>query len=258
MQHNNHNGLVWLEFELFQSFPQVTHAVLTRHGGESEAPYDTLNIANDVGDCEETVAQNLERIKKQFQFKQLTWAKQVHGFDVVQVTKENQDEIPQCDAFITNEPDIALMIKHADCQVAIMYDPINHAVGNVHSGWRGSVQNIYSVTIKAMQKAFGTDPTKLLVAIGPSLGPEAAEFKHYEKELPKSFWDFRIDDRHFDFWAISERQLTQCGVQPENIEIARICTHSNPSDFFSYRRDKVTGRHGTIVMLSSRSSTAPF
>ena len=174
---------------------------------------------------------------------------QCHGKDIVEVSHCTLQPL-KGDALTTSDRGIALMIAHGDCQVAIIYDPIHHAVTNVHSGWRGSVQNIYAEAILHMKTAYGSKPEDLLVGISPSLGPTAAQFIHYRTELPESFWEYQIKPDYFDFWAISKAQLTQAGVLPHHIEIAGICTYSNPQDYFSYRFNRTTGRNGTVVILN--------
>ena len=141
------------------------------------------------------------------------------------------------------------MIKHADCQAAIFYDPVHHAVSCVHAGWRGNVQNIYAHAIAFMAGKFHSQPADILVCISPSLGPHFSEFKNYKTEFPESFWPFQIRPNYFNLWEISRTQLQECGILPHHIEIASICTYANEQDFFSYRRDKVTGRNATVVAL---------
>jgi YfiH family protein len=239
----------WLEFELLAEIPNLTHGVLLRHGGVSEGPYHSLNLGGGSGDCPERVAENRRRIFEAFNVEKWIGGKQVHGNDVAWVEHPHQD-VGECDALITQRPDIGLMIKHADCQAAILYDPEHHAVANVHSGWRGNVKNIYMATVEKMKNAFGTKPENLLVGITPSLGPECAEFIHYKVELPEEFWAFQLRPDYFDLWAIARSQLEGAGVLPHHIEVAGICTYSNEHDFFSCRRQKkIHGRNGTIVIL---------
>ena len=142
------------------------------------------------------------------------------------------------------------MVKHADCQAMILYDPLQKALAVVHSGWRGSVQNIYSQVVQAMKENYGCQPPHLLAGISPSLGPQAAEFINYRQELPESFWPFQIKPNYFDFWAISQAQLLACDSSSENIEIARMCTYANPADCFSHRRDRQVDRHHTIACMN--------
>lgn len=250
MQRKSQNGVEWLEFDLFAEIPQLRHGVFLRHGGASKGAYTSLNLGLLVGDDPSHVAANREKVSTILQLQHLAWMRQCHSKTINEIHSISE-EPPQGDALTTCIPGIGLMALHADCQAAIIYDPIHHAVANVHAGWRGSVQNIYAETIHFMQKRYHSRPQDLLVGISPSLGPEDAQFINYRKELPEEFWEFQIDKPdYFDFWAISKHQLKQCGILPHHIEIASISTYSNPENYFSYRRSQVAGRHGTIVVLN--------
>ena len=81
----------------------------------------------------------------------------------------------------------------------------------------------------------------LIAAIGPSLGPCCAEFVHYRKEIPRSFWPYKNADHHFNFWAISHDQLCEAGVPTEHIFASKLCTRCHADRFFSYRGEGTTG-----------------
>jgi hypothetical protein len=249
------NGLEWLEFDLLAEIPGLKHGVYLRSGGFSEGAFKSLNLSYDVGDNASFVNQNVAKLHSHFQDnnqqKALKWGHQCHGKQVAYIDERSSAEIGFCDSLMTATPNLTLLIKHADCQAAIFYDPKNHAIANVHAGWRGNVINIYAETIAAMQRQFGSKPSDLLVCISPSLGPEEAEFINYKSEFPEEMWSFQVRPHFFDLWAYSEYQLQQAGILPHHIEIARICTKSNPHDYFSYRRDKVTGRNATCVGLKA-------
>jgi polyphenol oxidase len=246
-------GLEWLEFELLADIPLLSHAVFLRHGGTSEGDFSSLNLGYDLGDDPQKVTSNLENVKTILGITKLTWGIQCHGITITTIDAKTPEKISNTDGFITNTVGAASMVKHADCQAAIFYDPKNHAIANVHSGWRGSVQNIYSRTIDAMQKTFRSQPEDLLVCISPSLGPKVAEFLNYKKEFPEFFWDFKNSSSCFNFWEISREQLKKKGVLGHHIEIAEMCTFSQEKDFFSYRKNKITGRHGTLAVLRDKS-----
>ncbi|HSX11474.1 MAG TPA: peptidoglycan editing factor PgeF [Chlamydiales bacterium] len=240
----------WLEFDQLESFPHVVHGVFLRHGGVSKSPCDTLNLGGDgASDHPDTVKMNRDLVRKALGVDHLIFPHQTHGTNVQRVTLKNLGKTLQADALFTTEKGIALGVTHADCQAAIFYDPVHEAVAVVHSGWRGSVQNIYARTLEAMQREIGTQPQNLLVCISPSLGPDHAEFKNYKQELPQDFWAFQVKPNYFNFWAISRKQLSSLGILDKNIEITETCTVCNPKDYFSYRREKDTGRHGTVVAL---------
>lgn len=255
MQRHRQNGLEWLEFDLLSDIPFLKHAVYLRKGGHSKGSFNSLNTSFYTGDEAEDVKKNQGLIHRHICPNESTPSKLIYGkgcheSTVAKVDLLSPDEIPNCDGIITNVPNTTLLMTHADCQVALIYDPIHKAIGNIHSGWRGSVQNIYQTAINRMKQEFGSNPSDLLVCITPSIGPDAGEFTNYQTELPEEFWAFQPRPTYFDFWSISEWQLQGAGILPHHIEIARLCTYANAHDFYSYRRDKMTGRHGTCIALT--------
>jgi len=242
----------WLEFELLTDQPGLVHGVFLRHGGISPAPFLSLNVSGRE-DLPENIRSNRKRLQEALSINSLLCTNEVHGCEVTHVKRADQT-LGECDGLITDVRDIGLLMTHADCQVAIFYDPIHHALANVHAGWRGNVQNIYRAAVEKMQKIFGSKAADLLVGVSPSLGPMHAEFKNYKIELPESFWSFQVKPLYFDLWAIASHQLEECGILPDHIQIANLCTYENKADFFSYRRDKQTGtgRHGTVAMLKGQ------
>jgi YfiH family protein len=182
----------------------------------------------------------------------LCYLEQVHGYHAV-VAKSgichDTQAVPQGDALITHRTGLALMIKQADCQAVILCDPLKRVIANVHCGWRGNVQNILGSVVERMQKEYGSKPSHLLAAIGPSLGPCCGEFLTHEEIFPKSFRPFMVRENHFDLWAVSRWQLMAAGLGKDNIELARVCTKCRNDLFFSYRAEKTTGRFATIAML---------
>jgi len=160
-------------------------------------------------------------------------ADQIHTDQILEV-QERPDEAPQCDAFITQQKGLPLMVKVADCQGVLMYDPKTETVASVHSGWRGSALNIIGKTILRMRRDFGVNPKNLLVAIGPSLGPCCAEFSDPKNELPEFCHPFILPNQHVDFWNLSLAQCQMAGVPARQVEVAGQCTKCQPG-FYSHR-----------------------
>lgn len=251
MLQNHANGVSWYEFELLKRHPQVRNASFTRKGGISQNHYFGLNLSDTVGDEPVAVQENIRRAFSQIGLNcPHILAQQVHGAHVQHVEAATIGKIPSCDALSTNKRGLALCIQHADCQAAIFFDPVTMSIACVHSGWKGSCQNIYKATLDQMRARYGSDAKDIIVCISPSLGPSASEFIHYRQELPEQFWRFKDARDYFDFWSISRWQLEQEGVQPENIEIAGLCTFSDAEQFYSYRRERPCGRHLTTVWLT--------
>jgi hypothetical protein len=131
----------------------------------------------------------------------------------------------------------------------LLFDPIRGAVANIHSGWRGSIDNIIGETVKEMRLRFGCRPRDLMAGIGPSLGPCCAEFLNFRREIPAALWRYRINATHFDFWAMSRDQLLGAGLKEGHIEQSRLCTRCRTDLFFSYRAAKETGRFASVIGL---------
>ena len=237
------------------SFPSlvasgVLAAVTSRAGGVSAAPYDLLNLSFGVGDADENVRENRQRLKAALDVSVLASARQVHGDQVwvIDGPLAQDTELAGYDALVTDQAGIGLLIQQADCQAVLLHDPVRRVVANIHAGWRGSVAGIIGKTIRIMTERFGTDPADLVAGISPSLGPCCAEFVNYHLELPQSLHGYQVASNRFDFWAISRDQLTEAEVLSSRIEIASICTKCSP-DYFSFRRERVTGRFGSVIML---------
>ena len=247
-------SIEWLEFEQLQEFPNLVHGVFLRHGGVSQGAFGSLNLGGGTGDLDESIAENRSRVSEILGLETLVSSKQVHGVHLESVPSSSPLIETGCDGLVTCQPELGLLIKHADCQAAIFFDPIKRVVANIHCGWRGNVQNIYAKTVATLKQQYDCNPADLLVCISPSLGPENAQFIHYETELPEEFHPFQVSAQYFDFWQIAKMQLRGAGILEDHIEMAKICTSAGEEDFFSYRRDKNTGRHGTVIALKQTRS----
>ena len=228
--------------------PDLCHGVFHRHGGASVAPWDSLNVGLAVGDDAKLVAENRQRIRTSLSLSSLVAARQVHGDKVAVVKNGSGEDIDGVDALVTDQPGIGLMIQQADCQAVLLFDPVRPAVGIAHSGWKGSVANIIAETVAVMASEFGSDPKAMSAAVSPSLGPCCGEFVNHQQELPDSFRSFQVKENHFDFWAISRHQLEETGILSDRIHVAGVCTVCD-SRFFSYRRNKITGRNASVIGL---------
>lgn len=241
------NGIAWLEFELFQPFSnKVRHGVFLKHGGVSADAFGSLNVGIGRGDPDTNIAENRARIASALQIQPIQFAKAVHGSIVSPVTAIAD----VCDGLISKEQ--AIGVTHADCQAALLYDPIRNVSAAVHAGWRGMVKNIYSEAVHQLVENYGSCPQDIIVGISPSLGPCHAEFKHYREEFPESFWKYQVKENFFNLWELGKDQLHACGIKKECIEIAEICTFESSHDYFSYRRSNLTGVHATVISILSQ------
>ena len=181
---------------------------------------------------------------------QVFWRKQIHGDDVLVPGKGACAKgCPDADAFITDQTNLPIAIRTADCVPVFIYDPVKGAIGLVHAGWKGTRQRIAFKTVGDMQKKFGCRPRDLKAALGPSMRPccygVGQEFKeHFPKDIIE-----RNGKLYVDVSAANRRQLIEAGVPDGNIFDCGICTHCN-HDYFSFRRDAdKAGRMISLMML---------
>lgn len=254
IQRHTHN-LFFLQFPHLSEYSDIRHGIFTRQGGFSRGCYQGLNVGMGNGDCIEHVLKNRAAISDCMG--KLVFANQVHGTTIIHHTgcDSSGNKLPSGkaesgDAMISDIPEISLVIQAADCQAVLIYDPLRKAVANIHSGWRGSIQNIIGLTIQAMIKKFDSDPKNLLAGIGPSLGPCCAEFIHYRSEIPKVLWSYKNRSDCFDFWAMSKDQLTGAGIPMDHIFSSNLCTRCRTDLFFSYRKEKSTGRFAAVIGIT--------
>ncbi len=246
-------GLSCYRSPLLTAFPELTHACFTRRGGVSLGPYDSLNLSFQVGDRPGAVTENRRRVREALGLKVLASANQKHGRREIVVAGEPRPgpdgECEAADILFTRQPGVGLLIKQADCQAVVIYDPGRRVVANIHCGWRGQVQNVLGPAVARLQELFGCRPADLYAAISPSLGPCCAEFRHFRQEFPPEFWPYQTRPHYFDLWRLSLDQLLAAGLKEARLALAGLCTRCGATDFFSYRRERITGRQGTVIAL---------
>ena len=178
-------------------------------------------------------------------------AEQAHEDLTVVVREAVAARVPRADGLVTDRAGIALHARGADCQIFAVYDPVRHAGGVLHAGWRGLVRGAIPAFLGAMREAYGTDPADVLVGAGPSLGPECGEFTDPAAELvgidPKFF-----RGRLADLPAIADAQWAALGVKRGNVERHPDCTKCAVDRWYSLRGgDKVAlgaGYRNAIVL----------
>ena len=239
--------------------PRMVQGFTTRSGGVSAAPYDTLNLGAHVGDLLESVQANRQRVWADLGFAeaQVALAEQVHG-DGVSIVTEGGPPVPGADALVTNTPDVLLMLFFADCVPVYFLDPARKAIGLAHAGWRSAAANIAGKTMQAMTDEFGSLPASCLAAIGPSIGgdnyevgPEVADVF---RSMPGTRGTNVITPRsefnstyNLNLRQVVFGQLLQAGLRADAIAVCDEDTLRNKRDFFSFRRDGITGRMAAFL-----------
>lgn len=255
-----------LAFDHLNAFPGLVHGVFSRAGGYSKDAFLGLNVGLSTGDDPDIVNRNRGRMLLSLDLTRGIFLNQVHGTDIAVIKSEKDaagavwkgqgaapSKIFKADAAVTNRKDLGLVIQVADCQAVVLYDPEKEVIANVHSGWRGSVDDILGRCINTMVTQFGCSPASIRAGISPSLGPCCAQFINYKQEIPKALWKYKDKDRpYFDFWQISRDQLGAHGVLDEHIETMGLCTRCRTDLFYSFRANKVTGRFAAVIALKSK------
>ncbi len=232
----------------------VPHGMFNGLGGVSDPPFASLNLSYSVGDTPENVRTNRSLAQQALGLPRLISVKQVHSDRILLAQEHHIGTEPEgFDAIISTLPDTGLLIQQADCQAVLLWAPQPPVVAAIHCGWRGSVQGIIGKTITCMQQEHGVAPDSIRAVISPSLGPCCAEFINYRQELPPWMHAYQPSPNHFDFWAISRRQLVEAGIDAQHIDTAGLCTMCN-DQYFSYRRavqnsGGITGRNGSTIGL---------
>jgi len=254
-------------FNVYQGHP-VRAAFSTRSGGVSEGSLSTLNLGLHVGDDPNRVIENRHRFcgALGIDAETLVCGEQVHGNRVAVVGRsdlgrgalDRASAIPLTDALVTADPGVPLAAFFADCVPLLFYDPGQHVIGLAHAGWRGTENRIGLETVRMMQERFGVEPYRLLAAIGPSIGAccypvgnevrirFAAAFGADAGILRQTVGEAWM----LDLWAANRLVLLEAGLQPENIELAGVCTACHSTQYFSYRaHNGQTGRQAALITL---------
>lgn len=256
----HHNDLTYFRFESLPQNGRLQHGVFSRRGGVSPAPFDSLNLSMSVPDEHDRVYANRRQVYGLFgrDTDTVVHAHLVHGNTVACVTQaDNGVWVEHVDVLITGEPGCVLTMNFADCTPVVVYDPVRHAVGLGHAGWRGTVADVAGVVVRALAAEFGGDPADMLATIGPCIGPccyevgdEVTEAVHMafadpDTLLPRITPEARA---HFDLPEANRRQLAAAGVR--HIELSGHCTACRTDLYFSHRAEKGrTGRFGVVVAL---------
>jgi YfiH family protein len=233
---------------------QVRALVTTRAGGISTGPYASLNLGLRTDDDPVAVAENrwqLERLLPQPPL----WLQQVHGSTVVDA--DVLTTAPQADASVACRNNTVCAIMIADCLPVLLTDLAGSCVGAAHAGWRGLAGGVIANTVARMPAA----ASELMAWIGPGIGPGAFEvgddvldaFCSAAPEQISAFKALKPGKWLCDLPALARCALLRAGVN--RIYGGDLCTYSDASRFYSYRRDGITGRMAALIWLDAQAAS---
>jgi len=252
-----------LHFELLRSCAGFAHAVSTRiDPSDTETMFD---LAWTPGEASEPLRCRLRAVAAALKVDpdHVCCARQVHGRRVQCI-----DELPaaesgapcrvcgECDALITNQPGITLLIRVADCVPIILYDPVLRVVAVVHAGWKGTLADIAGATVTRMCTHYGCSARDILAGIGPSIGPCCFNVNEdVAKQFRKAYCADTcvltgLDGIKVDLPGANRVALLRSGLLEHNVEMSGYCTACRLDIFFSHRGEKGdTGRFGLFAGL---------
>ena len=187
---------------------------------------------------------------------------QKHTDIIKYITEYTDEKFEFVDGFITNKKNIPLVTKYADCTPIILYDKIKNVIGNVHSGWRGTLQRISAKSVKLMIEKYNCNTADIVVCIGPCI--KQCHFQVEEDFIDKFKQEFGNIDKYYKIGEVIEGKqkyyfdttnliidyLTEIGIKRENIFDSNICSVCNVDSMYSYRAEKEKAdRNMNIGML---------
>ncbi len=216
-----------------------------RGGGTSAGPYVSLNLGAHVGDDPDRVAENRRRLAAALSLpSEPIWLNQVHGTRAI---RADLAEDRTADAAYTREPGVVCAVLTADCLPVLLCSRDGMAVAAVHAGWKGLASGVIEAAAAALEAR------DLLAWLGPAIGPEAFEvgaevreaFVRKGSEFAKGFRKAGAGKFLADIYGLARIALERFGIF--EIHGGGWCTYGQTDDFFSYRRDRVTGRMATLI-----------
>ncbi len=239
---------------------RVQAVFTTRLGGVSDGVFAGLNLGAHVDDDPRHVAENRRQLREQLQLTQEpVWLTQVHGTNVyrVQSVEQAQPETPpSADAAVTRLPGVPLTVMTADCLPVLFCDRAGSVVATAHAGWRGLCEGVLEQTVAAM----GVSSSEILAWLGPAIGPAAFEvgdevraaFLAQDPTAAEAFAPGSSAGKWLaDLYRLARQRLNGVGVT--QIYGGQHCTLSDPTRFYSYRRDGQTGRMSGLIWLVAQN-----
>ena len=246
-------GLPYFEIPQMTKISWIHHGFLTRLGGVSSPPFESLNLSDSNGDREENVQKNKQRVVEIFDLdlKRLILLNQLHQ-DKILLIREPLGSFPsplEYDAMITDIPKTYLGVLTADCIPIFIADRGKKVIAAIHAGRQGTALNITSKVLKRMKEAFGCLSKDLIFGMGPSIGPCCYEID--EKVFVPAWKPFSTPKGNgkwmVDLAKINISQMENEGIRKEQIFRIDLCTSCHRDLFFSYRKEGQTGRQISFI-----------
>ncbi len=245
---------------------EYPHGFSTRCGGVSTGIFGSLNLGMNRGDKEESVKENYKRFFAAcgIETESFVCGKQVHGKNVMIVGSQDARKpygytsLFEADGYVTNEADVPLVVFTADCIPLLLADEQNRVIACVHSGWRGSVQDIERQAIEKMC-SLGAQTEYIKACIGPAIGRCCFEVGKEVIDAVNELLEREADELYtlkengrymLDLKSVVKYCLLRSGVREDNIDIIKDCTMCMPEKYWSHRYTAgERGSQAAVIMI---------
>lgn len=239
------HGVSFLEYS---DWSPVRCLFTTRIGGVSNSPYDTLNLAQHVGDDPDSVEGNLTRFRASAQIgeQDIVRVRQIHSSNIHVVDSHVTDLVG--DGLVTRTAGILLAVSVADCIPVYLYDVEKRVIGIVHAGWRGTLEGAGPACVERMNSEYGCKPSTVRALLGPGIGQCCFEVSPDTAQRFARLFPGSVDGKYVSLHKANCLSLERVGISC--VHDRAICTSCNAKLFFSHRRDRhKTGRMLAIIYL---------
>lgn len=224
----------------------------TRQGGVSLPPFDSLNLGDHVNDDSKSVERNRCLLKEAANLPQFPlYLNQIHSTRVIELPYQGSDI--DADAVYTNQPNQVCLVMTADCLPVLFAAKDGSEVAAAHAGWRGLCDGILENTVAK----FRCPPNEICAWLAPAISAKAfqvggevvEQFCAFDPNALQAFQNDPLASGKFygDLYQIARQRLNRVGVT--EISGGEHCTFSEKERFFSYRRDKITGRMAHLIWI---------
>ena len=277
-------GVEWFSFPILDQFDFIVNGYSTRVGGVSTGDVGQLNLslAREVAmhmeaseeESRAKVRENHERLAAAIGYTTdaLIFSNQTHT-DNIRIMQDidrgngftRPNEYHDTDGMMTDITGQALMTFYADCVPLLIVDPVHKAIANVHSGWRGTIKGIGAKAVRMMHEVYGSNPSKMVAAIGPSICMDCFEVSKDVAEKFLDKYDASVSKKmvregrltetgeqkyHVDLQLACMENFLEAGLKKQNVSVPDLCTSCNMEYLFSHRASH--GRRGNqaaVLML---------
>ena len=221
---------------------KIGYFISTNRTGQSEGKYKRANFSKQVGDKDISVESNINVLKEQLEIEEIAFMHQSHSNDVLKVNEENI--YLHCDAMYTEKKSIACAVLTADCIPILITEKTGSMIGCIHAGWRGLKSQIIENFFDKFHSIKNHD---FRVLLGPCISQNNYEVNNeiisYFPNYTKRFKKNNSGNYYMDLRYIAYDILTELGIT--DVTISKSCTYDD--DFYSYRKDKITGRFISLI-----------